>query len=192
VLKVFRSIEKSLNETGFKSYVSCSGGKGGCGYFFPRNVISDLAMTSYYKYKFTEFNNLNDGRLNIYSGALEKDGATYYLFLVVAQSDYSQHIQYSVDLLKVASLKTEKMVLTDDYMDKEIQQSGKVVLDGLFFDHNSTELTDASKGALATIASFIKSALIKNIWLSATPTLKVATTITISSPKAVPIQLRMH
>ena len=130
VLKVFKSMERGFVNVGFETYINCSGEDGGCGSFMPRQVVSKLALEEYYRYRFKEFYNLNSGRVYLYSGHLEKEGDDYYLFAVFARSKYSSFIQYSLDLLKVASLETEKLLLTTGYMESEMDKNGKVVLSG--------------------------------------------------------------
>ncbi len=157
-LKVFKSLEQGFLANGFETAVSCSAENGDCGYFLPRTVVSETALNQYYKYRFNEFQNLNGGHLHIYSGSRSQGDDVYYLFAVVAKSKYSAFIQYSFDLLKIAALNTEKLVLTVEYMGQELEQSGRVVLDGLFFDHDSVVLKDNSIAALNTIAAYVKQA----------------------------------
>ncbi|TQV72893.1 OmpA family protein [Aliikangiella marina] len=154
-LKVFRSLEKGLQAAGFETKLSCNGENNGCGYFFLRSLMSKQAIESYYKYKFKEFYNLNTGKLHIFSGKRLKDGKNYYLVMVVAQSKYARVMQYSLDLVEVQPLKTESLIVTVSKMTKDIGESGKVVLDGLYFENDSAALTDVSGPALKIIAEYL-------------------------------------
>jgi len=154
-LKVYKSILFKLQKSGFKAAVSCSAQVEGCGSFFVRKIYSKYEMSQYFS-GFKEFVNLNAGAVHLYSGSLSKDGSEYFLKVVVAQSKYARFIQYSIDLTKVANLQTKELVLTTERVEDGIASKGKVVLSGLYFEHNSTALTDESRSSLVVIAEYLK------------------------------------
>ncbi|GLS24372.1 OmpA family protein [Marinibactrum halimedae] len=151
---VFKSLVSGMEEVGVEKKMSCD--HDACGYFFVRQFIASYAYEAYYASSFNEFNNLNGRNIHIYSGVYREVDQEIYIVLTVAKSDYSEYVQYAFDLLEPKKIKTKALVLTTEGMTKDIENTGKVVLDGLFFEANSIKLADKSQEALVTISEYLK------------------------------------
>lgn len=66
----------------------------------------------------------------------------------------SDRIVFSIDIIEQETMATG--LVTVDQLTSGIAASGKVVLDGLYFDTNRTELKPESEAALQPIAAFLK------------------------------------
>ena len=151
-LKVFRSIEGELKSKGVDKFISCSAAQGGCGYYFPRRLALVEPRKSYYD-EMNGFWNFNVGDFYVYTGVLFKEDSKYYISVVVAFSVSKNHIQYAIDITKSA---LEPSLLTVEKISKSISETGRVVLDGLFFETDKAQIKESSKASLAAAGQYLK------------------------------------
>jgi OOP family OmpA-OmpF porin len=154
-LKVFRSIENELTNKGVKKVLSCSANQEGCGFYFPRRLALTEARKSYYD-EMIGFWNYNAGDFHMYTGTLVKENHKFYVSVVVAYSSAVKSIQYSVDIVKAGEVALDAMPLTIEKISKSIKDTGKVTLDGLFFETGKVQIKDSSKVSLLAIGQYLK------------------------------------
>lgn len=76
---------------------------------------------------------------------------TYYALILVS----SQRGLYSVDVLETATRATGTVVLSEELLQERIEDEGRAVLDGLYFETGSDRITNDSAAALDTIAGYL-------------------------------------
>ncbi len=152
VLKVFRSIEKGLNEKGFQAILSCGGEVDSCGSSFSNFTFK--RNNAAFKERILHLG-VKPRDLFAYTGVLEKEKATYTIFVLVSPLKNAKGIAVTYDILKPAALKTEELVLSAADIKKGIDTTGKVELGGLYFETNSTVLKSTSEPALAALVEYL-------------------------------------
>lgn len=73
--------------------------------------------------------------------------------------------RHQVDVLVTKSMDTGLVSISAEALQRGIENEGRVVLDGLFFDHNKSVLKPESKPALEVIATFLKSNAQLNVYI---------------------------
>jgi len=154
-LKVFRSIEDKLTSQGVETVLSCSANQGACGYYFPRRLALTETRKSYYD-AMAGFWNFNVGDFHMFTGTLVKENHKFYITVVVAYSKAINNIQYSVDIVKAGEVTLDTLPLTVEKISKSIEDTGKVALDGLFFETGKVKIKDSSKVSLSAIGQYLK------------------------------------
>lgn len=150
--KVFRSYENALVRAGFKTDLSCSGEKKTCGYFFHRAFINTHSRKKHYQ-NLLLYTNFNTQDFYLYTGRLRRGSKTIYALITVAK--LNDEIQYALDIIEEQSLITEEVTVSLETLAQDIRDTGKAVLGGLYFDHNSKNLLPTSESALKVIATFL-------------------------------------
>lgn len=86
-----------------------------------------------------------------------KERAAGVIHVVIGMAQYSEDtVATMIDIIEVDVVKTDLVTVDAEAMGSDIDEYGRVALDGLFFDHNEATLTPASKPALDEIAKFLK------------------------------------
>ncbi|CDO59516.1 Outer membrane protein A precursor [Candidatus Phaeomarinobacter ectocarpi] len=89
----------------------------------------------------------------------KKDRAEGPLYLVVSVYQYSaEQVSTLVDVIEEEAAETGLVTANAEAIGKDMTEFGRVVLDGLYFDHNKATLTSASEPSLVEIAKFLTSA----------------------------------
>lgn len=90
--------------------------------------------------------------------AARKARAAGTIYVAIGITQHAQDIVATlVDVIEVDEVKTGLVTVNAEAMGNEIDEYGRVTLDGLFFDHDKATLTPASKPALDEIAKFLRS-----------------------------------
>jgi len=100
------------------------------------------------------YNTKNDSDYRFWTGILERNGAKTYITFMVYKN--SAAISCFLDIVEPKALKTGLVKLDLESMDTALKSQGKVVLTGLFFDHDKAVLKPKSKESLDVIASYLK------------------------------------
>ncbi len=151
---IFDSLVAHVNALGAEQAIACSGVARECGFYFPRRLIPNQTRQSYYR-AFHSFYTLNDGEFYFYSGRLNWEGEQYAIALTVSRYRQS-NIQYALDILREEDHVIEPLVTASSTIKEAIDSEGKVVLGGLYFEMDKTELRQASNVALEEIATYLK------------------------------------
>ncbi|MCR9129701.1 MAG: OmpA family protein [Alphaproteobacteria bacterium] len=78
------------------------------------------------------------------------------IYIAVATTQYAQDtVAILIDVIEVAELEGGRVAIDADAIGEGIDEEGRVVLDGLFFDHDAATLTAESDAALEQIAAFL-------------------------------------
>lgn len=89
--------------------------------------------------------------------AATKARAAGIVHVVIATTQYSEDVVTTmIDVIEVDTVETDLVTINAEAMGSDIDEYGRVTLDGLFFDHDKATLTPASKSALDEIARFLK------------------------------------
>jgi OOP family OmpA-OmpF porin len=85
-----------------------------------------------------------------------KERAEGPIYVAVTTTQHSKDtVAILVDVIEARAAETDLVIVNADAMGKDIDEIGRVVLDGLFFDHDKATLTAQSKPALDEIARFL-------------------------------------
>ncbi|MEQ8747036.1 OmpA family protein [Pyruvatibacter sp.] len=89
--------------------------------------------------------------------AASKERAAGVVYVVIAVTQYSEDIVATmIDVIEEDTVETDLVTVDAEAMGDDIDEYGRVTLDGLYFDHDKATLTAASKPALDEIAKFLK------------------------------------
>ncbi|MBQ4827989.1 OmpA family protein [Alteromonas sp. MMG017] len=153
VSEVLYSLEAGLKKQGFDVHLSCLAESQfeECGYFLHQQIVTEKTAKSRFQ-SFKNFYNLNKATV----GMLSATKGAESVWMVVAKSVYSPNIQYAVDVFKQSDLQLKEMVLTSGKIAKDVHESGRAVLSGIYFEYNSATLTEQSDSSMEAIASYVK------------------------------------
>ncbi len=85
-----------------------------------------------------------------------KDRAAGEVYVVVNVEQHSaDYVGALIDIVEVAAAETGLVAVDPEAIGSDIEEYGRVVLDGLFFDHDKATLTTASDEALAAVAGYL-------------------------------------
>lgn len=84
----------------------------------------------------------------------ERAAGTAYVVVYVEQHA-ADYVGALIDIVEVAAAQTGLVVVDAEAIGRDMDEKGRVVLDGLFFDFDKATLTPDSKQALEAIASYV-------------------------------------
>lgn len=88
--------------------------------------------------------------------AASKDRAAGTVFVAIGIAQYRDDIIATmIDVIEVDDVKTDLVSIDAEAIGKDVLEYGRVVLDGLFFEHNKAILMETSKPALQEITTFL-------------------------------------
>jgi len=88
--------------------------------------------------------------------AAEKERAAGTVFITIAVAQYRDDlIATMIDVVEVEDVETDLVTVNAEAIGKGMLEYGRVVLDGMFFDHDKATLVDTSRPALVEIAAFL-------------------------------------
>ncbi len=88
--------------------------------------------------------------------AATKERAAGTVFVTIGMAQYREDIIATmIDVIEVDEVKTDLITIDAEAIGKGILEYGRVVLDGLFFEHDKAALMDTSKPALEQITGFL-------------------------------------
>ncbi|MEQ8432650.1 MAG: OmpA family protein [Oceanicaulis sp.] len=86
-----------------------------------------------------------------------KERAEGDLYIAVTTTQHAQDtVAIQIDVLEAAGLVGDQVAIDADAIGDAIDEEGRVVLTGLFFEHDSAVLTDESAPALDQVAGFLQ------------------------------------
>jgi outer membrane protein OmpA-like peptidoglycan-associated protein len=157
--EVHANFEKALRDDGFailaagvepkRNVGKKPGGRGWLEVFVAANPIADSSGTV----RILAGSSTSGGSAFV---AGRKDRAEGPIYVAVTTTQYSEDIvAVLVDVVEEQAAETDLVTVNADAMGRDIDELGRVVLDGLFFDHDKATLTAQSKPALDEIARFL-------------------------------------
>jgi len=88
--------------------------------------------------------------------AATKERAVGTVFITIGIAQYNQDITtIMIDVLEVDDVKTDLVIIDAEAIGKGIQEYGRVVLNGLYFEHDKAVLMDTSEPALEEVTAFL-------------------------------------
>jgi outer membrane protein OmpA-like peptidoglycan-associated protein len=157
--EVHANFEKALRDGGFailaagmeaaRNVGKQPGGRGWLEVYFAQNPIADQS-----------------GIVRLLSGSAtsggsgfvagKKDRAEGPIYVAVTTTQYSKDVvAILIDVLESKAAETGLVAVNAEAMGKDVDAHGRVVLDGLFFEHDKATLKPESKAALDQIAKFL-------------------------------------
>ena len=125
------------------------GGRGWLEVYFAENVIQEQSGIVH----LLQGSSTSGGSAFV-AGKKARAEGTIYVAATITQ--YSSGIAtILVDVIEEKAAETDLITINAEAMGKDIDELGRVVLDGLFFDHDKATLTPESKPALDEIAKFL-------------------------------------
>ena len=94
------------------------------------------------------------GSGSVVAKKVRAEGTTYVV--VNVEQHTAKYIGALVDVIEVGAAQTGLVTVTADAIGKGIAESGRVVLDGVFFDYDKASLQATSKPAFDAIAQYLK------------------------------------
>jgi outer membrane protein OmpA-like peptidoglycan-associated protein len=104
------------------------------------------------------------GGSSFLAGKKERAAGTVYVAITVTQQR-ADRVTYLIDVIEVASLETDLIVVDAEAIGKGIDEFGRIALYGLFFDHDKATLKPESKPALDEIAEFLNARPTLNVYV---------------------------
>jgi len=143
-LEIYQNYKLALSTAGYEILYSCGGKE--CG---PSYIRSGWQRATGMKYFSPEKQFLTTKSV--------KDGQAIYISLVVAK------LRHQVLIVEAGQM--ELGLVTATSLIEGLSTNGRVVLDGLFFDHNEAALLSESDEALQTIAKFLQENAELNVYI---------------------------
>ena len=85
-----------------------------------------------------------------------KERAAGLVYAVVGVEQHSKsYVGSLIDIIEVAAVETGRVVVDAEAMGSDLEEKGRVVLDGILFDFGAATLQDASNEALSEIARYL-------------------------------------
>ena len=158
-LRVYRSYEAAFKKSGFTPLFVCESDKE-CGEKFVVKTYlhSDAARRN-------AFQSLNAGNLRrdedyfFWSGYAKSANQDYALTLLVAKrAATNSPTDVALEIVAIESLEIEDLAvdLSVEKIDSSIKNTGRVILDGIFFDFNKATLTAKSRNSIGVIAEYLR------------------------------------
>jgi len=94
----------------------------------------------------------------------ERAAGTVYVVVHVEQHA-ADYVGALIDIVEVASAETGLVAVDPEAIGRDLEEKGRVVLDGLFFDFDKATLTPESKQALEAIASYVNANADKSFYV---------------------------
>jgi len=98
--------------------------------------------------------NANQGGSGIVFGRRQRAEDTIYALVSLEQHD-ADTVAVLVDVIETKAAETGQVVADAEAIGRDLEDQGRVVLEGLYFDHDRDTLTAESAPALAEIAKFL-------------------------------------
>jgi len=88
--------------------------------------------------------------------AATKERAAGTVFVAIGVAQYSDSISATmIDVVEVEDVKTDLVSIDSEAIGKGVMEYGRVVLDGIFFEHDMATLKPTSRAALNEISAFL-------------------------------------
>ena len=158
VARIYKSVLDSAKNKKINVLFSCKSWKEECGYFFPKEFTTNSRnqeVKSAYRYGLGNSYNYDSSsaEFGVIVGETKLKGRKTYFLSIIGKSNWDTSIQYSYEIITAGEL--EAIELSEPGMRLEIEEHGRVVLSGLFFDNATASLKPESAPALEVIARYV-------------------------------------
>ncbi len=135
-LEILANYREGLEKAGFKVLFQCAAAECGPGWASSRwGRVTGLRYVS--------------SDMSFLSARREADTGTDYVAISVIRR------RHSIDVLQGKPMQTGLVTVSEAALESGLEAEGRVVLDGIFFDHDQATITADSKAALDVIAKFL-------------------------------------
>lgn len=173
-LEVARSYEQALGESGFEVLFSCAGDE--CGSGFAEGVYGDYSnegindITNSYSIPGgntgtaleMSFDDMYVGNPRYLAARLERPDGDVFVSLftsdpsgVPSQFHWEGHNFATLDIVQVEAMEEGQVEVTAEHLADEIDRTGRVAVDGIYFATNSAELEPESDPVLEEVARLL-------------------------------------
>lgn len=151
-LQVYKNYLMALKAADFEILFTCS--LATCGHA----LLDDLYTSEANQFRFypVETNNYPDSDFRFISAKLTTSGKTIFLLVAIEGALTSNDInKIVVDIVEQSEMSTARVTIDPQYLNDEIEQKGRVVLHGLNFAFNKSQLLPSSTASLTAIAEYL-------------------------------------
>jgi outer membrane protein OmpA-like peptidoglycan-associated protein len=155
--EVYANYKKALEDAGFSiladglftqsSRAAEVGSRKWLGVYFSRNTLPPDGIRLLH-------GSSTSGGSGFLAATKERAAGTLYVAVTVTQYA-AETVTALIDVVEVDKVETDLVTVNAEAMGADIDEYGRVTLDGLFFDHDKASLTAQSAPALAEIAKFL-------------------------------------
>ncbi|GJM00595.1 MAG: membrane protein [Methyloligella sp.] len=157
-LAVYRNYEKAFAKHNFKTIFKCKSDDE-CGGWFAKQLYWYGDPKRQGRHRYLDAPNLHGKRQTYYywSGTTQVQGKNYVVSLLVAQDTAAYFpVKIILDVNSPEKLNEDQIGINLDQIKDDMKTSGKVVLDGIFFDFDKSTLKPSSNKTLSIIADYLK------------------------------------
>lgn len=151
--QIYKNYESVLKKHGFKKIFSCTNKN--CGSYFPLKLIKDT--NSEFTYNTVDIYNMGPtADFRYLSGRFEKKGKPVYVSLLISKNKYSKQVYVAQEVIELTEMEMDQISIDLKSLEQAIEQTGKVTLHGINFEHNSAKLTADSSRTVDILATYLK------------------------------------
>lgn len=147
----------ALKTSGFQTIFSCRNDNE-CGARFAPTYYWYYNTRRQGQHKYLDAPNLHGARSSYvyYSGSVQTGSdPTYIEILIAGDTAGKQRPIIVVDIYESSNARRDEISINIDKINRDIDQRGRVVLEGLYFDTNSAKLKAESNPSLKTVAEYL-------------------------------------
>lgn len=154
VIKVYRNFMQAFKRGGIKKNFECRNKS--CGPRFIPTLLGDTPRKSQYL-KIDPWNTIaRSANFRYWNGEVNRKGQTIYVNLLVKTATFGKYpVQIHVDVVESKPMESNMVSVNLNAIEKSIEENGKIVLDGIYFDHAKATLKAESGPALGEIAKYL-------------------------------------
>ncbi len=150
-LQVLRNYEKAFKKAGLKTQFSCN--QSSCGSYMPKQFMFAQGEDHASKMRYNGvdvYNATKKSDYRFWAGVLDRNGNKTYITFMVHKK--SSTVRAFLDVVEIKEMETDLVTLNLDSLSTE----GKVVLSGIFFDHDKDVLKEGSSASMEVIAKYLQ------------------------------------
>jgi len=154
--QVFKNYEQAFKKAGVKQVLSCN--QSTCGAYLPKKFLNAQGggNTKAVRYTGVDVYNTSPTKSDyrFWTGILNRNNSKTYITFMVSKN--SVGVACLLDIVEPKALETDLVKLDLNSMDAALKSQGKVVLSGIFFDHDKAIVKPKSKDSLNIISQYLK------------------------------------
>ncbi len=153
-LQVFRNYEQAFARAGLKTLLTCF--NQACGNRVSITLFRDNDKEGLYRRMLYDSIDNSTSDFGYLSATGTANGAPFAAGVFVARIRTSNRVYVGLDIIEGAPMKTDQIVLDLNKLTQDINEQGKVVLSGIYFDTDKDVVKPESEQALRAISDYLK------------------------------------
>jgi OmpA-OmpF porin, OOP family len=154
-IQIYRNFFDGLKKAGFSEIFTCVG-QDNCGPIFATHVINQNPLHSSFSSYPQNTDSSNGSRFAYWAGTLHRNtGDVTVSVLVGEDGTYHEKIDIIADIIEAKAMENNLVIVDPRFLSDMLTRSGKVVLDGIFFDNDRATIKNESSTALKAIADYL-------------------------------------